>query len=77
MPCSSIRERLDEFIDAELPADLDTEVREHLAVCERCRLEIDHQRAFLGRIRRIELAAAPDEVRERVRAALSGQARQG
>lgn len=69
MSCKPTRERLYEFLDSQLSADLDTEVREHLAVCETCRSRVEHQRAFLDRLRRVELPTASEELRERVRSA--------
>ena len=67
MPCDLSPERVYEFIDRQLPADLDTEVREHLAICDDCRREADHQRSFLARLGRVELPVAPEALRDRVR----------
>lgn len=68
--CPIDHERLYEFIDSELSPDADTAVREHMAVCERCRIEVEHQRAFVRRLRGIEQTAATDALRARIRSAL-------
>ena len=64
---------LDEFVDGELPASRDTEVREHLALCGRCRAATELQRAFLRRMERVGAAPpAPESLRARIRALLAG-----
>lgn len=67
MSCPLTRERLYAFVDSSLSSDLDTEVREHLAICEDCRRVVEHQRTFLGRLRRLQVPPAPESLRERVR----------
>ena len=63
--------RLFEHLDGELPPNLDTWVREHLAVCGGCLARTQHQRAFLRVIRsRRPLTAATDALRIRIEQSL-------
>ncbi|HEX3157819.1 MAG TPA: zf-HC2 domain-containing protein [Gemmatimonadaceae bacterium] len=55
--CSRMRHVVYEYLDGELPADADTLVREHLAVCPECLGAFTHQRAFLDAVARAGCAA--------------------
>lgn len=70
--CREVAALLEEFVDGELPVSRDTEVREHLAICGRCRGATEHQRAFLRRIERAGgVQSAPEALRQRIRALLA------
>lgn len=59
--------RLLEHLDGELPPNLDTWVREHLAVCAQCLARTQHQRAFLRAVRsRHASTPATDALRARI-----------
>ena len=55
--CARMRRIAYEYLDGELPADADTLVREHLAVCPECLDAFTHQRAFLDAVARAGCAA--------------------
>lgn len=71
--CADVLARVYEFLDQELPSDIDTRVREHLAVCEQCNGAVEHERAFLRCVRRTGGDAAPAELRARIQSLLSGR----
>lgn len=69
--CDQVRSRLAEFLDGELPADLDTVVREHLAICPPCVREVTRERRFRAALARAaHPEPAPESLRERLRRTL-------
>jgi len=65
--------RLLEHLDGELPPELDTWIREHLAVCSGCLARTGHQRAFLRALRsRRGISPATEALRARIERSLRG-----
>ena len=62
--CEAVLALVFEFLDQELPSDVDTRVREHLAVCAGCRGAFEHDRAFLRRLQRTGEGKASGELRQ-------------
>jgi anti-sigma factor RsiW len=61
MKCKELRALLDDFILGELDAEIEIQVNEHLAECDRCKRELDgHSRVLtvLKNTRRFEPSAA-------------------
>ena len=72
--CVSVMRQLWDFLDGELSDDRMTEIREHLAMCGRCKPHADFERSFLAAVahaRRDHRNPAP--LRDRVREALRRQ----
>ncbi len=70
-PCDEVIERMYEFLDGELTPDVDEKIREHLAVCQRCFPEFEHERVFLRFLeRRAQIEKAPPSLRRRIFRAL-------
>jgi anti-sigma factor (TIGR02949 family) len=66
-PCDEVIERVYEFLDGELTADVDEKIREHLAVCHRCFPEFEYERVFLRFLeRRAQIEKAPPSLRRRI-----------
>lgn len=71
LSCAGTLSRVYEFLDQELPSDIDTRVREHLALCDACNGVVGHERAYLRRLRRTGKDAAPADLRDRLRSLLA------
>lgn len=48
MNCEEIRDRLTEFLDEELPDDIQKTIQNHLDVCEECRKELESLKGVLN-----------------------------
>jgi len=67
MPCEHVLDRLWEYLDSELTAEDEAQVRKHLEICSRCYPQYDFRRAYLEYTRRIqEREHAPPELRRRL-----------
>lgn len=53
IPCDIVMKRLWAFIDGELDAVSDQEVREHLEMCQRCYPRYDFQAAYFRLLQRL------------------------
>lgn len=51
MTCHDVRERLEEYLDGELPPHVAARVQAHLRACPACAALEAHERAVLRRIR--------------------------
>ena len=72
--CDDVLARLPEHLDGELPPELDTSIREHLAVCSGCLARATHQRAFL---RAVKACKPPKPATEAIRARIERSLRGG
>jgi anti-sigma factor (TIGR02949 family) len=65
--CHDLLGNLSEFIDGTLKEELCTEIREHMATCENCRIVVDTLRrtVYLYQVT-TPSPTVPDEVRERL-----------
>jgi mycothiol system anti-sigma-R factor len=73
-PCEDIVERAHAWLDGELTGDGATALRAHLAGCPPCRQAVEAEERFVGALRRRSLMdAAPDTLRDRVRAMLGAK----
>lgn len=67
MTCASVLEKIYEYLDGELTADVEQRIREHLAVCQSCFPHFRHEEVFLRFIeRRAQIVAAPPSLRRRI-----------
>ena len=67
MDCKQIREVLNRFLDQELQQDQVQKVRDHLAKCPLCNLEVERETKFNKVIKNhLSQEEAPYELRERV-----------
>ena len=74
LSCADVLTRLFEHVDGELPTEIETRVREHLAVCPECLANVRHDQAYLRALRRRDLLPkAPPELRARVESALAAR----
>jgi len=64
--CREIFERLSEYLDAELPADLCERVEAHMADCAPCEAFLESLRSTVRLVARSDAPAMPDDVRESV-----------
>ena len=76
--CADVIERMFEYLDGELTADVDGRIREHLAACQRCYPEFEHERVFLRFLeRRAQIERAPPALRRRILRALLEEGTRG
>jgi mycothiol system anti-sigma-R factor len=76
--CAEIRRVVFEFLDRELAAPQAERVAEHLRLCGPCEGYYAFERTFLAVLRRrVPLDQAPEELRDRIRAALADRKRSG
>ncbi|MGH7717663.1 MAG: mycothiol system anti-sigma-R factor [Gemmatimonadaceae bacterium] len=69
--CNEVVQRMYEFLDGELTAEVNEQIRKHLAVCQRCFPEFEHERVFLRFLeRRAQIEKAPPALRRRIFQAL-------
>src|SRR5262249_14118262 len=74
MQCSETQRFLDAYIDGEFDASDRAEIERHVAGCERCRVEIERQRAWKSALRaRLARPVAPYALHRRVREALEDE----
>jgi anti-sigma factor (TIGR02949 family) len=65
--CATVLEKIYEFLDGELTADIEERIREHLAICRHCYPHFRHEEVFLRFIeRRAQIAKAPPALRRRI-----------
>lgn len=70
--CFGLRERLEEYLDGELPPAMVAAVEAHLAACEKCRALVQRERALLQRIRTsLQSTSVPSWLEARVSAAIA------
>lgn len=74
IPCDVVMQRLWAFIDGELDAASEDQVREHLEMCHRCYPRYDFQRAYFRLMARLATDNTPAQVRSRVFRALLTEA---
>jgi RNA polymerase sigma-70 factor (ECF subfamily) len=67
--CREIFEKLSEFMDGELPADLCDRIDHHLADCPPCQAFLESLRRTVRHIQGIDAPHMPDEIRQSVRQA--------
>jgi anti-sigma factor (TIGR02949 family) len=69
--CAEVIERVYEFLDGELTADVDARIREHLRACQHCFPEFEYERVFLRFLERhAQIEKAPPALRRRIFRAL-------
>ena len=74
MNCRETVEHLYEYLDRELTADVEREVREHLAACEPCLEQLGFEEAFLKFLEaRCRGRCAPPELKRRILRELFGE----
>jgi mycothiol system anti-sigma-R factor len=67
MTCASVLEKIYEFLDGELTAEVEEHIREHLAICRTCYPHFRHEEVFLRFVeRRAQIAQAPPALRRRI-----------
>lgn len=67
MSCSEVLERIYEFLDRELTAEVEERIRAHLAMCKRCFPHFRHEEVFLQFIeRRAQIEHAPPALRRKI-----------
>jgi len=74
IPCDVVMQRLWAFIDGELDAVSEEQVRQHLELCRQCYPRFDFQRAYFRLMQQIAAEATPGELRRRVFQALLTEA---
>ncbi|MGC9316957.1 MAG: zf-HC2 domain-containing protein [Armatimonadota bacterium] len=67
MTCKLCRERLSDFIEGDLPPEVEDRIRAHLAECEECAREFAQIRAVVAAVHALPEVAPPRELRERLR----------
>jgi anti-sigma factor (TIGR02949 family) len=72
--CGEVLARLYEYLDDELPSNVDEQVRAHVAECPTCRAHSDYERVFLRFLaRHAQLVRVPATLRQRILRALLDQ----
>ena len=75
-PCVEVRRQVFEFLDDELAPPQAASILEHLSLCPPCKGFFAFERTFLAVLhRRVSIDHAPDELRDRIRAALADRKR--
>lgn len=67
MTCEHCREQLTDFIEGDLTAEAEREMREHLAQCAQCAQELVQMRTLVTALRELPEVEPPAELRERLR----------
>ena len=67
--CREIFERLSEYLDAELPADLCERVEVHMAGCAPCEAFLESLRRTVLLVASVDAPAMPEDLRDAVRRA--------
>ena len=70
MTCEEVLEQIFAFLDGELEPDFSARIEHHLQQCRCCFPRAEFERRLRERIRATGTVAAPERLRERVRAAL-------
>lgn len=67
MTCAEVLERIYEFLDGELTAEVEGEIRRHLACCRQCYPHFRHEEVFLRFLeRRSQIVKAPPALRRKI-----------
>jgi len=66
MKCGSMLDRLSEYLDGELSAELTREIESHMADCECCSCFIQSLKASMEAVHQLERKDVPDDIRTRV-----------
>ena len=67
MSCTEVLERIYEYLDGELTAEIELQIRDHLACCRRCFPHFRHEQVFLRFLeRRATIIKAPPALRRRI-----------
>lgn len=67
MSCAEALERIYEFLDGELTADVEERIQRHLGVCRQCYPHFRHEEVFLRFLeRRAQIVSAPPALRRRI-----------
>ena len=77
MTCEQARARLGELVDGELPAELATELREHVAGCPDCRAEYESLERLAAALARPPKAAVPPDLWQAIERRLEGPSAPG
>ncbi len=67
--CRAIFEKLSDYIDGELPADLCTGIEHHMADCPPCQAFLESLRRTVRLVEQVDVPPLPREIRESVREA--------
>ena len=70
MTCTEFLSKLDDYFDGQMDADLITEIRAHVKKCSHCEVVLDTTRKTISIYRENEVYEFPDELRERLHAAI-------
>lgn len=70
LTCEEVLEQLFAFLDGELESHFGQRIERHLHQCRCCFPRAEFERRLRARVRETGTAAAPERLRERVRAAL-------
>ena len=71
LSCEEVIERLLEFLDKELDAETERQIRSHMEICRACSSRAEFKRRLRERIVAVGETKAPDSLRRRVRAMLA------
>jgi mycothiol system anti-sigma-R factor len=67
MTCAEALERIYEFLDGELTAEVEERIRQHLALCRQCHPRFRHDEVFLRFLeKRAQIVSAPPALRRRI-----------
>ena len=66
MNCREVRAKMSEFLDAEIAAEVLTELRGHLHDCNDCRIEVDTLKRTIELYQKIPSTRIPGAVEERL-----------
>ncbi len=64
LTCQQVQERLDEFLDHELPYDMSLEVEVHCEQCVACQEELSMAQHARGALKKMPMLSCPDSVTE-------------
>ena len=70
MTCTEFLSKLDDYFDGNVDADVLAEVRAHVKKCSHCEVVLDSTRKTISIYRENEVYEFPDELRERLHAAI-------
>jgi len=67
--CKKIFEKLSDYLDGELPADLCERVDDHMADCPPCQAFLESLRRTVRLVEQVDVPTMPEEIRSSVREA--------
>ena len=70
MTCTEFLSKLDDYFDGNVDADVLAEVRAHVKKCSHCEVVMDTTRKTISIYRENEVYEFPEELRERLHAAI-------